>query len=374
MTTIAVLVAYKGEQFSGFARQPGQLTVQGELEKALSMIFRRSIEITGAGRTDSGVHARGQVVSFELLPSEWEERSPYKLLRSLNALTHEDLAVRVLEEKPAGFSARFSATMREYRYFISTDSYVPLFMRDFSWHLGKSLDVEAMQKAARYLIGEHDFKSFCLAASAEGKSTNRFVESIVVDETTLYGDHFVVIVVKGNAFLHSMVRTIVGTLVAVGVGNRTPEWVQDVLAAKHRSAAGENAPAKGLVFWQVSYEGERIHDPLYQAQHKKHALRFNGPKSRIAERKERARMPEFVIPRGDGSSTVRQRVASSGVYGEVILDEFIESFLDEGIFEADVTEPLEPVCNETPVLFEPRYPFQRKKMPVELVNRATPEK
>lgn len=219
------------------------------------MVFRRTIEITCAGRTDSGVHARGQVVSFELNRAEWEERSEYKLLRSLNALTHDDIAIRAIEEKPAGFSARFSATMREYRYFISVDRFAPLFMRDFSWHVTKSLNVEAMNKAARYLVGEHDFKSFCLAASAEGKSTNRYVGRIDISRENFFGDNFVVVTVEGNAFLHSMVRTIVGTLVAVGVGIRTPDWVKDVLAAKNRSAAGENVPAKGLVFWRVSYEG-----------------------------------------------------------------------------------------------------------------------
>lgn len=265
MVTVALVVSYNGAQFSGFARQPGQLTVQGELESALSTLYRREIEITCAGRTDSGVHARGQVVSFELTLLEWKQRSTYTLSRSLNALTHDDIAVRSLEKKPEGFSARFSATMREYHYFISVDAYVPLFMRDFSWHITRPLDIGAMKKAASYLVGEHDFKSFCTAASAEGKSTNRFVESIDITETALYGEHLVVIVVKGNAFLHSMVRTIVGTLVAVGAGNRKPEWAKEVLAAKNRSAAGENAPAKGLVFWDVSYEGARIHDPLYQA-------------------------------------------------------------------------------------------------------------
>ena len=507
---IALVVSYKGEQFSGFARQPGQLTVQGELEEALSMVFRRTIEITCAGRTDSGVHARGQVVSFELNRAEWEERSEYKLLRSLNALTHDDIAIRAIEEKPAGFSARFSATMREYRYLISVDRFAPLFMRDFSWHVAKSLNVEAMNKAARYLVGEHDFKSFCLAASAEGKSTNRYVGRIDISRENFFGDNFVVVTVEGNAFLHSMVRTIVGTLVAVGVGIRTPDWVKDVLAAKNRSAAGENAPAKGLVFWRVSYEGERIHDPLYKQTHsaqtveqiqssssvqasptgsfvrfnqqqgnnlvsgtafvqersgeqsrqsspassneypaytassqnpnqaptpngfegsqiysqdsvqgvvqetpkdlshdaesRKRSFKINGPRSYIAQRKERSAMPEFVIPRGSGSSVKHGQTADSGVYGEVEMDEIADSFIDEDFFEdyirssahagefdlsletieEELDEPFDDVRSSEidrspeairaeskqilvthPVQFVPRYPFQLKKMPVE---------
>ena len=259
---LALEVSYNGNPFSGFARQPGQLTVQGSIEEALSLVFRRPVETVCAGRTDSGVHALGQVVSFSVSQEEWGSRNDYKLLRSLNALTHDEISIRAVRHESEGFSARFSATMREYRYFICTDKAAPLLMGKFSWHLGKPLDARAMQQAANLLVGEHDFKSFCMAASAEGKSTHRFVKRIDVGHEEIWGSNFTVITVEGNAFLHSMVRTIVGTLVAVGAGNREPEWVNDVLAACNRSAAGENAPAQGLVFWRVSYEGERVHDPF----------------------------------------------------------------------------------------------------------------
>ncbi len=254
-------VAYNGAPFAGFARQPGQLTVQGSIEEALGLLFRRPVETVCAGRTDSGVHARGQVVNFQVGEEELRGRSLFKLLRSLNALTHDDISVKSLQEKPADFSARFSATMREYRYFICADPYAPLLMRDFSWHIPKRLDLDAMRQAAEHLIGEHDFKSFCMAVSAEGKSTMRNVFDIQVEREEIWGESLVVVTVKGNAFLHSMVRTIVGTLVAVGLGRRKPEWVQQVLEARNRSAAGENAPACGLVFWRVSYEGRRVHTP-----------------------------------------------------------------------------------------------------------------
>ena len=263
---LALKVAYNGALFSGFARQPGQLTVQGSLEEALTILFRREVATVCAGRTDSGVHARGQVVTFEVDTTEWEQRSTEKFLRSLNALTHEDIAILECTEHEPGFSARFDATLREYRYFICTDRPAPLLMRNFSWHLGQELDVCAMRKAARHLIGEHDFKSFCMAASAEGKSTSRNVFSIRIETDKLWGEHLVVVRIEGNAFLHSMVRTIVGTLVAVGLGKRRPRWVREVLAARDRSAAGENAPAQGLVFWRVSYEGERVHDARVAAE------------------------------------------------------------------------------------------------------------
>lgn len=258
---LSLLVSYNGTPFAGFARQPGQLTVQGSIEEALALIFRRGVETVCAGRTDSGVHARSQVVSFSVSESELAGRSAFKLLRSLNALTHEDISVKDVCRREPDFSARFSCTMREYKYFICTDAFAPLLMKGFCWHIPKALDLDAMRQAAAHLIGEHDFKSFCMAASAEGKSTMRNVFSVEVEPLVQWGENLVVITVKGNAFLHSMVRTIVGTLVAVGLGRRKPDWVVDVFEARNRAAAGENAPAQGLVFWDVSYEGERVHDP-----------------------------------------------------------------------------------------------------------------
>ncbi|MDO4854051.1 MAG: tRNA pseudouridine(38-40) synthase TruA [Coriobacteriia bacterium] len=302
---IAMRVTYRGEPFCGFAKQPGQLTVQGSLEEALAKVFRHPVETVCAGRTDSGVHARGQWVSFSLSAKEWNERSDYKVLKSLNALTHEDISICEIMRKDLDFNARFSARSREYRYFICTDKPAPLLMRDFSWHLGKELDLEAMRKAASYLIGEHDFRSFCMAASAEGKTTNRNVVSIDIDEIEMWGENLVVITVVGNAFLHSMVRTIVGTLVLVGRGKREPEWVAEVLAACDRCAAGENAPAQGLVFWQVNYDGELIYDP--------DAKRKEARAKELAEAEAKAKAEkkfhlfggtrfgggaEFAIPRG----------------------------------------------------------------------------
>ncbi|MDO4182985.1 MAG: tRNA pseudouridine(38-40) synthase TruA [Coriobacteriia bacterium] len=253
METYSATVAYKGVAFCGFARQPGLCTVQGELEHALELLFRRPVDTVCAGRTDAGVHARGQVVSFEVGEDELRERSLDSLCKSLNALTHDDISVLELALRPAGFSARFSATMREYRYFISTQGTPPLFMRDFCWHVPRPLDAAAMQEAANLLVGEHDFKSFCLAVSAEGKRTFRYVDQVIVEPVEVLGEQLLCVRVVGNAFLHSMVRTMVGTLVAVGRGLRDAAWVGEVLAACDRQAAGETAPAYGLVFWEVTY-------------------------------------------------------------------------------------------------------------------------
>ena len=263
--TLAAKVAYNGAPFCGFARQPECLTVQGEIEHALTLLFRREVLTVCAGRTDAGVHAKGQVISFDIEACELRDRSLGKIERSINALTHDYISVRELCQVQAGFSARFDAKTREYRYFIqakglndvwqnnTTTQTAALYMRDFCWSVPYTLDVAAMRAGAAHLIGEHDFISFCKAQSAAGKPTHRYVSEISLDRVCVFDEELLQIKVVGNAFLHSMVRTIVGTLVAVGRGSRTPDWVCCVLAAKNRSAAGECAPARGLTFWKVNY-------------------------------------------------------------------------------------------------------------------------
>lgn len=251
--SVAMTVAYNGAPFAGFARQQGQQTVQGEIEYALKIIYRRIIGVTCAGRTDAGVHAFGQVVSFHLTEDEWESRTLESLARSVNSMTHPAIVVRDIKEKKLGFSARFDAQSREYRYYIYPHPNPPIIMRDFSWHVPQPLNLEAMREASTYLVGEHDFKSFCVTASAEGKNTVRNIELISFMHDQILGERVLSIRIVGNAFLHSMVRTVVGSLVLVGREKRSPEWMQEVLEACDRQAAGETAPAKGLMFWQVIY-------------------------------------------------------------------------------------------------------------------------
>ena len=253
--SIAVALAYNGAAFSGFAKQkdPAVRTVQGCLEAALAVLFRREVETVCAGRTDAGVHALGQVISFELFADEVVARNSHKLKVSLNALTDPDITIKGVYKVPDGFSARFDACWRQYRYRICTGSTQPQFLREFAWWHKGELDVEAMRAGAAHLVGENDFMSFCKKASAQGKTTMRCVKSIDLYEEEHLGEKCLTIQVVGNAFLHSMVRTIVGTLVEVGTHHRKPEWVAEVLAAKDRDAAGPNAPACGLVFHSVDY-------------------------------------------------------------------------------------------------------------------------
>ncbi len=248
--SVALTVAYDGKPFAGFARQPGLDTVQGRMETALATVLRRPVDTVGAGRTDAGVHALGQVLSF---PASTTEADATRLRRSLDALTGEGLVVREVRQARAGFSARFDATAREYRYRIVDGAVPPLFLERYAWHQSARLDLEAMRRAAALLVGEHDFKSFCVAGSAEGKPTVRRVDAIEIVEEQHLGERCVTLRVVGNAFLHSMVRVIAGTLVEVGSGRREPEWVAAALQARDRSAAGPTAPAHGLVLHAVSY-------------------------------------------------------------------------------------------------------------------------
>lgn len=253
--TLVILLSYDGAGFSGFAKQkdPSLRTVQGTLEGALATLFSAEVPTVCAGRTDAGVHALGQLVSCEVDAATALKRNVSQLRISLNALTPDDIAVRSVRYAPCGFSARFDALRREYRYRIVTGGAPPLFLRNDAWWHKGALDIGVMQRAADLLVGEHDFKSFCKAASAEGKNTVRCIEVLEVFCETQLGEEHIVVRVVGNAFLHSMVRTLVGTLAQVGEGRKEPAWVADVLAARDRSAAGETAPACGLTFWQVDY-------------------------------------------------------------------------------------------------------------------------
>lgn len=246
-------VAYDGAAYAGFARQPGQATIQGELEDALKVALRREVETVCAGRTDAGVHALGQQVSFPADDELLAGRDLGKLQRSLNALTPDDIAIRAIRLERAGFSARFDARAREYRYRIACGPVPPVFLARFSWWHRRPLDADAMRRAGRVLLGEHDFTSFCLAASSKDQVTTRRLETVDAFEEEQLGEECLVVRVVGNAFLHNMVRIIVGTLVEVGAGRREPGWVADVLAARDRRAAGPTAPACGLTFWQVRY-------------------------------------------------------------------------------------------------------------------------
>ncbi|MDR3137061.1 MAG: tRNA pseudouridine(38-40) synthase TruA [Coriobacteriales bacterium] len=257
---LALTVAYRGDNFSGFARQDGRVTIQGELEEALATVLRRPVLIQGAGRTDAGVHALGQVVSCGVSEAELQQQNFAGLQTALNALLPAGIVIKGIEAKEPNFSARFSAQAREYRYRLYPSPTPPLFLAPYVWWVPPvGLEsVAALKSAARLFEGEQDFKSFCVAKTADrlaaqGLSTHRNLLHVHVFGAQHLGEQCLIIQVIGNAFLHSMVRIMVGSLVEVLLGRRAPEWISAALAACQRQSAGPTAPAQGLTLWRVRY-------------------------------------------------------------------------------------------------------------------------
>lgn len=244
---LRLLVAYDGAPFSGFARQPGRRTVQGELEAALSQLARQPVTVVGAGRTDAGVHARGQVVHADVPCGLDLER----VRRALNGRLGPEIVVRDAAWAPPGFDARRSARRRTYAYRIDDSGAPDPLTRGWVLRWERPLDLERMRRAAAYLVGEHDFASFCRADA--GGSTRRRVRSLTVRR--LRG--LVEVRVTADAFCWQMVRSIVGHLLAVGEGRRDPDATPEVLAARDRSAVALVAPPHGLVLESVTYPPAR---------------------------------------------------------------------------------------------------------------------
>ena len=255
--TLVFKLGYDGAAYSGFAEQPGQSTVAGELRRAIETFLRRPIELTCAGRTDAGVHAVGQYISVPALAGELEI-ARRRWLRAMDALLPKDIAIREVYHAAPGFSARFDAQARTYTYRIADREVRPLLTRDSVWWHRYPLDDKAMTRACEHLLGEQDFKSFCKVASAVGKPTHRCVMRADFERTCEMGEDVLAFTITGNAFLHSMVRTIVGTLVEIGMHRREPQWMRDVIDACDRQAAGPTAPACGLTFIDVTYDDEAL--------------------------------------------------------------------------------------------------------------------
>ena len=242
-------MSYDGAGFHGYARQPGLRTVQGELEQALSRVLGGiSFTTEAAGRTDAGVHARQQVVAVSWERGPGEPPAPDRLAGSLSKLLAPEITVFRAAPAPAGFSARFDAVRRTYRYRILNREFPDPLRRHIAWHVKHPLDVEAMNQAVEHLRGEHDFASFC--RRAEGRSTVRKVESAVWSSRP---DDMLRFEISASAFCHQMVRSITAWSVEVGRGRRPPESTPAVLAAQDRATAAGAAPPQGLTLWQVDY-------------------------------------------------------------------------------------------------------------------------
>ncbi len=236
-------VEYDGTDFLGFQVQARGRTIQGELEKAIERVTQKQVRILGAGRTDAGVHASGQVIAFDV---SWRHTTP-ELQRALNAVLPIDIAIRDLTTTYFTFHPRFDAIRRRYRYTILNQPVRSPLGARYAYHVPEPLDVEAMREAGRQFIGCHDYAAF--GKPTQGESTLREVmQAEWFAEGTL-----LTFEITANAFLYQMVRNIVGTLVRVGRGELSPGEVTALLEAGERAAAGPPAPARGLCLMGVEY-------------------------------------------------------------------------------------------------------------------------
>ena len=242
MRNIKITIEYDGTNFCGWQIQPKVRTVQAEFQQALKQIFGKEIKIIGAGRTDSGVHARGQVANFDVdseMPLE-------KIAAALNGNLPKDVRVLEAEEVDLSFHARFAAKKRIYRYYITRRERA--INRQYLWCYKSKLNIEQMQKAANHLIGTLDFKSFC-AEKADLPHHFCTVETCSWE----LNDDLLILTISANRFIHSMVRIIVGTMIEVGRGALSADDIPEILAARDRKRAGPTAPAKGLILEKIIY-------------------------------------------------------------------------------------------------------------------------
>ncbi len=243
---IAVCIEYDGSLFCGWQLQPGQPTVQEELQRAISSVADHDVIVHGAGRTDSGVHACGQIAHFDTE----SERSAHSWIMGANAKLPKGISVIWTKSVDPLFHARFSAVSRYYRYIILNRASRPTYLRSKVGWLPRKLDESKMREAAACLIGENDFSAFRSA-----QCSNKVPVKNVTELTVQRQGDWVWIDIKSSGFLHNMVRIIAGTLCAVGIGDQPPAWVEQVLKSRDRTKAGATVAPGGLYFVSASYPG-----------------------------------------------------------------------------------------------------------------------
>lgn len=245
MPNIKAVIEYDGTDFYGFQRQPSVPTVHGEIERALARLFReQAVKVIGAGRTDAGVHATGQVVSFgapESFPTD-------RICPALNGVLPMAIRVKEAKEVPDSFHARYSAKARTYAYVVLNREAPSAILARYAWHVTRPLNLEAMQAAAAELVGKRDFASFGTPERAGGSTVRRILEFGIGRRKDA-----ILLVIRADAFLRGMARAMVGALVEVGQGKRSPAVIAEILSARDRGAAGPSAPPQGLFLTRVEY-------------------------------------------------------------------------------------------------------------------------
>lgn len=245
---IKLVLEYDGTRYDGWQKQGNtENTIQGKLEAILTRWTGEETEVHGSGRTDAGVHAKGQVANFHVDAKKC--RNAKEAMQYLNQYLPEDIRVLEAEEMPERFHSRLNAVRKTYIYYVETGDKKPVFDRKYVFGLGERLDVEAMRAAAANLVGEHDFKSFCSNKKMK-KSSVRRLDAIEIEEN---GSR-IAFTYTGNGFLYNMVRILTGTLIEVGLGKRRPEEMAQILETQNREAAGITAPPEGLFLAAVEYK------------------------------------------------------------------------------------------------------------------------
>lgn len=264
----SIRLSYNGSRFFGWQRQKGGVpSVQGELERALTIFLGEEISVTGAGRTDTGVNAVNCIAHFEM-PGDKPVHEPAQFVYKMNAILPNGITVHDVHPVTDDFHARFSAVSREYRYFLHRKK--DPFMENFSWHCRYGLDMDGMNRAARYLLGEHDFS--CFEKTGGNNLTSICTvhearwENWVPDHVRMLGypyeeGDFLVFSISANRFLRNMVRAIVGSLVDVGRGKHGPEWIGELISTGSRSDAGESVPGNALFLSRVGYPDQGNFSP-----------------------------------------------------------------------------------------------------------------
>lgn len=244
MKNIKLTIEYDGKEYNGWQKQPNKLNIQGEIERAIQNITGEQVELIGSGRTDAGVHAFGQVANFKIdsdFPIE-------KMAIAINSQLKKSIRIKKTEEVSQEFHSRYNCHSKTYQYVIDNSEQGSAIYRGLSYHVPQELDVEKMQKAVTYFVGEHDFSSF----KSSGTSSKSSVR-IIYDANVEKDGEKVKISLTGNGFLYNMVRIMTGALIDVGHKKIAPEDIKTMLEEKDRTKAADTAPAKGLYLYKVSY-------------------------------------------------------------------------------------------------------------------------
>lgn len=249
MRNIKLTIEYDGTNYHGWQIQPELKTIQGIVQSGLSTITKADVKLSGAGRTDAGVHALGQAANFQTS----SRMTPDEFRLALNSILPRDIVIRHAQEVEDDFHARYSATSRTYVYTILNDTTPSAFLRNYAYRVSQSIDVDSMAEACKLLLGSHDFSSFTSIGDPVSSFVRMVNDARMLDAEYLMGHRLIRFRIEANAFLRSMVRAIAGTLLEIGKDKIPASEMRDIIDAKDRAVAGPSLPARGLCLVKVDY-------------------------------------------------------------------------------------------------------------------------